>query len=81
MGFLSYTQIFLVLSFLHHIPITICQHYVEILSSHFNMFCVKITIHSNCSSCDPIWEILPVRRKVYSGLGAGRTENGKISCS
>ena len=67
--FLHNIQVFFISDIFSHISLSICEHDVEILSSHLNVICMEISIYCDSSMSDPIWEVSPTRRKIYSGLG------------
>ena len=60
MRFFGNTQVVFEVDILHHVSITICQHDVEIWSSHLDMIGMETPINSDGSTGYPIWEVQPV---------------------
>src|ERR1700678_2848353 len=68
MRFLSSTNVFLVTNGIYHVTLTVGQHDIHVWSTHLDVISMKISIHSNCSTSHPIWEILPVWGQIDSRL-------------
>ena len=49
MWFFSITQVLSEVGILHHISVTVCQHDVEIWSSHLDVISMEIPINSDGS--------------------------------
>ena len=67
--FLHNIQVFFISDIFSNISLSICEYDVEILSSHLNVICMEISINCDSLTSDPIWEVSPTRRKIYSSLG------------